>query len=159
MTKDTSHRFIDLLLQSFTGYDSVAIKLLPCFSVFAFQIFKIFFRNFWSPCTKCWCGKRQVTFGAWLLAQFLQPLLLVEGRALYYSPLRFEPNPSLTISSACCVLPVQTITETTSSFLSKAFESILQHVLRDKMSPLYLVICFVTCLHTSYCRMTGLVNG
>ena len=33
--------------------------------------------------------------------------------------------------------------------------SILRHVLRDKMTPLYLVICFVT----SYSRMTGLVNG
>ena len=151
----------DLLLQSFTGYDGVAMELLPCFSVFGFQIFKRFFRNIWSPCTKCWCGKRRVAFGAWLLVQLLQPLLLVEVhvRALYYSPLSFQPNPSLTISSASCALPVQTKTDTTSSFFSKAFEPILRHVLRDKMTPLYLVICFVTCLHTSYCKMAGLVNG
>ena len=42
-----------------------------------------------------------------------------------------------------------------SSFFVKAFESILRHVLRDKMTPQYLVICFVT----SYSRMTRLVNG
>ena len=41
------------------------------------------------------------------------------------------------------------------SFFAKAFEPILRHVLRDKMTPLYLVICYVT----SYPRMTGLVNG
>ena len=38
---------------------------------------------------------------------------------------------------------------------AKAFEALLRHVLRDKMTPLYLEICFVT----SYPRMTGLVNG
>ena len=42
------------------------------------------------------------------------------------------------------------------SIFAKAFEPpILRHVLRDKMTPLYLEICFVT----SYPRMTGLVNG
>ena len=41
------------------------------------------------------------------------------------------------------------------SIFAKAFEPILRHVLRDKMTPLYLVICSVT----SYPRMTGLVNG
>ena len=41
------------------------------------------------------------------------------------------------------------------SIFAKAFEPILRHVLCDKMTPLYLVICFVT----SYARMTGLVNG
>ena len=40
-------------------------------------------------------------------------------------------------------------------FFAKAFEPILRHILRDKMTPLYLVICFVT----SCPRMTGLVNG
>ena len=40
------------------------------------------------------------------------------------------------------------------SIFAKAFKPILRHVLRDKMTPLYLVICFVT----SYPRMTGLVN-
>ena len=29
-------------------------------------------------------------------------------------------------------------------FFAKAFEPILWHVLRDKMTPLYLVICFMT---------------
>ena len=45
---DKSHRFVDLLLQSFqfTGYDSVALELSPCFSVFAFQIFKRFWISF-----------------------------------------------------------------------------------------------------------------
>ena len=66
----------NLFLPYFTAYDSVATKLLPCFSVFAFQIFKrIFNRNFLSRCTKCWCGNRRVAFGAWLLVQLLQPLL------------------------------------------------------------------------------------
>ena len=51
----------------------------------------------WSLCTKCWCGNWRVTFGAWLLVQLLQPLLLVEVWALYYYPLSFQPNLSLTI--------------------------------------------------------------
>ena len=34
---------------------------------------------------KCSCGNWRVTFRAWLLVQLLQPLLLVEVRALYYS--------------------------------------------------------------------------
>ena len=42
-TEATSHQFVDLILQSFTSYDSVAMELLPCFNVFAFQIFKGFF--------------------------------------------------------------------------------------------------------------------
>ena len=46
---------------------------------FAFQIFKRFFNHdFWLACTKCSCGNWQVAFGAWLLVQLLQPLLLVE---------------------------------------------------------------------------------
>ena len=40
------------------------------------------------------------------------------------------------------------------SIFAKVFEPILRHVLRAKMTPLYLEICFVT----SYSRMTGLVN-
>ena len=43
LTKATSHRFADLLLQTFTGYNNEAMELLPCFSVFAFQICKRFF--------------------------------------------------------------------------------------------------------------------
>ena len=35
----------------FTFYDSMAIELLPCFSVFTIQIKRCFNRNFWSPCT------------------------------------------------------------------------------------------------------------
>ena len=77
------------------------------------------------------------------------------SRALYYSPLSFQPNPSLTIFLASSTLPLQTKTDTTSSFFLKAFEPILRHVLRDKMTPLYLVICFVT----SYSRMTRLSTG
>ena len=93
LTKATSHRFVDLLLQSFTGYASVAVELLPCFSVFAFQICKRFFnRNFWSACTRCGCGNWGVAFGAWLLIQ------------------------------------------------------LLRRVLRDKVTPLYLVICFCDAL-------------
>ena len=43
------------------------------------------------------------------------------------------------------------------SIFAKEFEAILRHVLRDKMTPLYLEICFVT----SYPRMTRLtcING
>ena len=33
-------------------------------------------------------------------------------------------------------------------FFSKAFQPILQHKLRDKITPLYFVICFVTSWHT-----------
>ena len=33
-------------------------------------------------------------------------------------------------------------------FFSKAFEPILRHELRDKMTPPYLGICFMTCWHT-----------
>ena len=38
---------------------------------------------------QCFCfpDLQEVAFGAWLLIQLLQPLLLVEVRALYYSPL------------------------------------------------------------------------
>ena len=43
----TSHRFVGLLLQSLTGNESGSMGLLPCFCVFALQIFKRFFnRNF-----------------------------------------------------------------------------------------------------------------
>jgi len=70
LTKATGHRFVHLLLQSFAGYDNVAMDVLPCFS--AFQICKRFFnRNFWSTCTTCWRGNRRVAFGAWLLVQLL----------------------------------------------------------------------------------------
>ena len=127
LTKATSHRFVDLLLQSFTTYNSGAMELLPCFSVFAFQIFKRFFNcNFWSSHTKHWCGNQRVTFGVWLFVQLLQPLLLAKERALYYSPLSFQPNPSLTIFSASSALLLQTKMYTTSSFFSKAFEPILR---------------------------------
>ena len=51
-----------------------------------------------------------------LLVRLLQPLLLVEVRVLYYSPLSFQPNLSLTIFSASSALPLQTKTDTTSSF-------------------------------------------
>ena len=69
----------DLLI--FSGSLSLATKawpwsfsVLPCFSVFTFQIFKRFFnRNFWSPYTKWWCGNWRVAFSAWLLLQLLQP--------------------------------------------------------------------------------------
>ena len=36
------------------------------------------------------CGNQRVAFGAWLLVRLLQPLLLVEVTALYYSPLSFS---------------------------------------------------------------------
>jgi len=32
LTNATGHRFVQLLLQSFAGYDSVAMDILPCFS-------------------------------------------------------------------------------------------------------------------------------
>ena len=75
--------------------NSVAIELSPCFSVLAFQICKRFFNSdFWSTCTKCWCGNQWVAFSAWLLVELLQLLLLVEERALNRSRLSFQPNPS-----------------------------------------------------------------
>ena len=40
-------------------------------SVFSLSRSSKFFRNFWSPCTKCWFENRQVTLGAWLLVQLL----------------------------------------------------------------------------------------
>ena len=69
-----------------------------------------------------------------------------QSKSPHHSPLteRFFFPPA---SSA---LPLQTKNDTTSSFL-KAFETILRHVLRDKMTP-YLVTCFVTFWHTSYSR-------
>ena len=73
-----------------------------------------------------------------LLVQQLQPLLLVEVRALYYSPPSFQPNPSLTIFSASSALPLQTKWTQRLLFFSKPFEPILRHVLRDKMTPLYI---------------------
>ena len=85
-----------------TGYDSGAMELLPCFSVFPFQIFKRFFnRDFWSPCTKCWCGNRRVASALGCLFNSFSPQL------------SFQPKPSLTIFSASSALPLQTNTDTT----------------------------------------------
>ena len=50
----------------------------------------VIFGNFWSPCTKCWCG---------------------EVRALNYSPLSFQAN-----FSASSALPLRTKMDTISSF-------------------------------------------
>ena len=54
-----------------------------------------------------------------LFVQLLQSLILVEVRALYYSPLSFQPNPSLTIFSTSSALPLQTKTDTTLLFLRR----------------------------------------
>ena len=89
-------------------------------------------------------GSYFILFGAWLLVRLLQPLLLVEVRALYYSPLGFQPNPSLTILFDFFRLAIADKNGHNPSFFAKAFESILWHLLRDKMTPLYLVICSVT---------------
>ena len=80
----------------------------------------------WSPCTKCWCGNRRVAFGAWLL------VLLVEVWALYYYPLSFQPNLSLTTFFGFFRLAVAGEKTDTTFFFSKAFEPILRHVLREK---------------------------
>ena len=63
------------------------------------------------------CGNWLGVFGAWLLVRLLQPLLLVEVRALYYSPLGFQPNPSLTIFLTSSALPLQTKTDMILLFL------------------------------------------
>ena len=76
----TSHRFVDLPLESFTGYNSVAMELLPYFSVLAFQIFKRFFCNFWLPCTNCWCGNRQPG-RIWRLAAHSTPSAIAPGQS------------------------------------------------------------------------------
>ena len=70
----------------------------------------------------------------WLLVRLLQPLLL------YYSPLSFQPNSSLTIFSTSSALPLQTKTD-------------------KALCGMYCVINLVICFVTSYPRMTGLVNG
>ena len=91
------------------------------------------------------------------LAARSTPSTIAPGRSK--SPLllsaRFSAQSELNDFSTSSALPLQTKTDTTLLFFAKAFESILRHVLRDKMTPLYLVICSVT----SYPRMTGLVNG
>ena len=58
---------------------------------------------------------------------------------------KFSANASLTIFSASSALLLQTEMDTASFLFSKAFELILQHVLRNKMRALYVVIFFVTC--------------
>ena len=99
----------------------------------------------------CFPDLQEAAFGSWLLIQFLQPLLLVEVRALYYSRL------SLTIFSTFSALPLQTKTGTTLLFLGRH----LNPGGGGEVLPIMaytgrlLVICFVT----SYPRMTGLVNG
>ena len=70
-----------------------AIAWLRSFAMFPDLRKRFFSRNFWSPCIKCWCRNRRVAFSAWLLVQLLQPLLLVEERALItlrwvFSPIR-----------------------------------------------------------------------
>ena len=89
-------------------------------------------------------GNRRVPFGAWLLVRLLQPLLL------YYSPLSFQPNSSLTIFSTSSALPLQTKTDTALLFLRR-------HL--NLSCSMYCVINLVICFVTSYPRMAGLVNG
>ena len=86
---DKSHRFVDLLLQSFqfTGYDNVALELSPCFSVFTFQIFKRFF--------DCLALNVDVeTDGSHsALGVLVQLASTLSAIAPYYSPLSFQSNP------------------------------------------------------------------
>ena len=85
-------------------------------------------------------GCKWVPFGAGLLVRLLQPLLL------YYSPLSFQPNSSLTIFSTSSALLLQTKTDTTLLLLRR-------HL--NQSCGMYCVICFVT----SYPRMTDLSTG
>ena len=97
----------------------------------------------------------RVAFGAWLLVQLLQSLILVEVRALYLLSTKFSAQSELNDFFNFFRLAVADKNGHDPSIFAKAFEAILRQVLRDKMTPLYLDICFVT----SYPRMTGLVNG
>ena len=68
LIKASSHRFVGFLL----------LELLPCFNVFAFQIFKrIFnciFQEFWMPFTKCWCGEVRALTTVITLRYVLSPM-------------------------------------------------------------------------------------
>ena len=78
-----------------------------------------------------------------LLIQLLQPLLLVKVRALCYSPNAAQSE--LNDFFGFFRLAVAEENEHDLFFFAKAFEPILRHALHDKMTPLYLVICFLTC--------------
>ena len=154
----TSHRFVDLLLQSFTGCDSVAMEFLPCFSVFAFQISS-------SARGSTTIGFDRLALNADVETNGSHSALGCSFNSFNHcswskkEPLslsaKFPAQSELKNISASSALPLSTKADTTSSFFLKAFEPILRHVLRDKMTPLYLVICFVT----SYSRMTRLSTG
>ena len=143
----TSHQFVDLLLQPFNSAATIVGPWSICYvSVFSLSrssrgsstvIFDQLALNVHVE------NRRRIQ----LLVQLLQPLLLVEVRVLYYPPLSFQPNPSLAtfwLLSPC--LYKRKRVHRISFF--KAFEPILRHVLCFKTTPLYLVICFVTCWHT-----------
>ena len=92
----TDSLIFSFVLQSFTGCDSVAMELLPCFGVFAFQICKRFFYlNFWSACTVL---MKKLTARIRRLASHWTLSAIAPGRrkikSPYHSPLSFEPNPS-----------------------------------------------------------------
>ena len=99
----------------------------------------------------------KLTGHIWRLAARSTPLTIAPGRSK--SPLllsaRFSAQSELNDFFDFFRLAIADKNGHNPSFFAKAFESILRHVLRDKMTPLYLVICSVT----SYPRMRGLVNG
>ena len=96
-----------------------------------------------------------------LLVQLFQPLLLVEVRALITlgASAKFSVQSELNDFFGFFRLAVANETGHNLFFFPKAFQPILRHLLRDKMTPRYLVMCFMTSRHTSYSRMTGLVSG
>ena len=121
LTKARSHGFVGLLL----------LELLPCFNVFAFQIFKRFFnRNFREFFYRLALNVDVECTSPWSLSGKFSALSEVND---FFGFLR---------------LAVADENGHDLFFFSKAFEPILRHKLRKKVTPLYLVICFVTCWHT-----------